>query len=40
MIIYYKTMNHSKVNDFIFQNVSTLNGVGLKTKKLLKKKKN
>ena len=39
MIIYYKTMNHSKVNDFIFQNVSTLNGVGLKTKKLLKKKK-
>ena len=32
-------MNQSKINNFLIQNVSTLNGVGLKTKKLLKKKK-
>ena len=32
-------MNQLKVMNFLIQNVSTLNGVGLKTKKLLKKKK-
>ena len=32
-------MNQSKIHDFLVQNVSTLNGVGIKTKKLLKKKK-
>ena len=33
-------MNQSKIHDFLVQNVSALNGVGLKTRKLLKKKKN
>ena len=32
-------MNQSKLLNFLIQNVSTLNGVGTKTKKLLKKKK-
>tara|TARA_B100001971_G_C17928329_1_gene401365 strand:+ start:292 stop:474 length:183 start_codon:yes stop_codon:yes gene_type:complete len=32
-------MNQSKIHDFLVQNVSALNGVGLKTRKLLKKKK-
>ena len=32
-------MNQSKIHDFIFQNVSILDGVGTKTIKLLKKKK-
>ena len=32
-------MNQLKIQNFLMQNVSTLNGVGLKTKKLLKKKK-
>ena len=32
-------MNQSKVQDFLIKNVSILEGVGLKTKKLLKKKK-
>ena len=32
-------MNQTKIHDFLFQNVSTLNGVGSKTIKLLKKKK-
>ena len=32
-------MNQSKIHNFLMQNVSTLSGVGLKTKKLLKKKK-
>ena len=32
-------MNQSKVHNFLLQNVSTLKGVGNKTKKLLKKKK-
>ena len=32
-------MNQSKFHDFLIQNVSTLEGVGDKTKKLLKKKK-
>ena len=32
-------MNQSKIHDFIFQNVSILDGVGKKTIKLLKKKK-
>ena len=32
-------MNQSKINNFIFRNVSELRGVGIKTKKLLKKKK-
>ena len=32
-------MNQSKLNNFLVQSVSTLNGVGDKTKKLLKKKK-
>ena len=32
-------MNQSKMQDFLLQNISTLVGVGLKTKKLLKKKK-
>ena len=32
-------MNQSKIHNFLIQNVSALNGVGLKTKKLLKKKK-
>jgi len=31
-------MNQSKIHDFLFQNVSKLNGVGAKTKKLLKRK--
>ena len=31
-------MNHLDIKDFITQNISTLNGVGNKTKKLLKKK--
>ena len=32
-------MNQSKMLDFLVQNISTLKGVGEKTKKLLKKKK-
>ncbi len=32
-------MNQSKIQDFLIKNVSTLKGVGKKTKKLLKKKK-
>ena len=32
-------MNQSKIHDFLFQNVSILDGVGTKTMKLLKKKK-
>ena len=32
-------MNHLKKHNFLFQNVSSLQGVGTKTKKLLKKKK-
>ena len=32
-------MNQSKIHDFLFQNVSFLDGVGTKTIKLLKKKK-
>ena len=32
-------MNQSKIQNFLTQNVSTLDGVGIKTKKLLKKKK-
>ena len=32
-------MNQSKILDFLIQNVSALDGVGTKTKKLLKKKK-
>ena len=31
-------MNHLDIKDFIIQNISILNGVGNKTKKLLKKK--
>ena len=32
-------MNQSKIHKFLTQNVSTLEGVGIKTKVLLKKKK-
>ena len=32
-------MNQSKIQDFLIQNVTTLDGVGIKTKKLLKRKK-
>ena len=32
-------MNQSKIHNFLLQNISTLNGVGIKTKKILKKKK-
>ena len=32
-------MNQSKIHDFLTQSVSILDGVGTKTKKLLKKKK-
>ena len=32
-------MNQSKIHNFLIQNVSTLDGVGIKTKKLLKRKK-
>jgi len=32
-------MNQSKTQDFLFQNINTLKGVGVKIKKLLKKKK-
>ena len=32
-------MNHPNIQDFLTKNVSTLEGVGNKTKKLLKKKK-
>ena len=32
-------MNESKIQNFLTQNVSSLNGVGAKTKVLLKKKK-
>ena len=32
-------MNQSKMHNFLIQNVSVLDGVGIKTKKLLKKKK-
>ena len=32
-------MNQSKIHNFLVQSVSTLNGVGYKTKRLLKKKK-
>ena len=31
-------MNQLKIQDYLFQNISALNGVGLKTKKLLKRK--
>ena len=31
-------MNQSKINNFLTQNISVLNGLGIKTKKLLKKK--
>jgi hypothetical protein len=31
-------MNQSKIQDFLTQNISILNGVGIKTKKILKKK--
>ncbi len=31
-------MNQSKIQNFLFQNISTLNGVGAKIKKILKKK--
>ena len=32
-------MNHLNIQDFLTQNVTTLSGVGSKTKKLLKRKK-
>ena len=32
-------MNQSKIHNFLIQNISALDGVGIKTKKLLKKKK-
>ena len=32
-------MNQSKIQNFLIQNISNLQGVGIKTKKLLKKKK-
>jgi len=32
-------MNQSKIHDYLIQNISSLDGVGFKTKKLLKKKK-
>ena len=32
-------MNQSKTHNFLIQNVSKLNGVGAKTKRLLKKKR-
>ena len=32
-------MNRFNIQDFLSKSVSTLNGVGIKTKKLLKKKK-
>ena len=32
-------MNQSKIHDYLIQNVTALDGVGAKTKKLLKKKK-
>ncbi len=32
-------MNQSKIQDFLIQNVSKLEGVGIKTEKLLKKRK-
>ena len=32
-------MNQLKLRNFLTQNVSSLNGVGTKTKKILKKKK-
>ena len=32
-------MNQAKLNSFLFESISKLNGVGFKTKKLLKKKK-
>jgi len=32
-------MNQSKTQNFLTQNVSKLEGVGIKTKKILKKKK-
>ena len=32
-------MNQSKIHNFLIKNVSELNGVGIKTKSLLKKKK-
>ncbi len=32
-------MNQSKINNFLTKNISTLNGVGIKTHKILKKKK-
>ena len=31
-------MNQLIIQDYLFQNISALNGVGLKTKKLLKRK--
>ena len=33
-------MNHSDKLEFLFQNISILNGAGIKTVKLLKKKRN
>ena len=38
-IIYYKKMNQSKVINYLTQNISSLNGVGEKIMRLLKKKK-
>ena len=38
-IIYYKLMNQPNIQDFLTKNVSTLYGVGARTKKILKKKK-
>ena len=32
-------MNQSKLQNFLLQNITSLNGVGIKTKSLLKKKK-
>ena len=32
-------MNQSEIKNFLIKNVSTLKGVGLKTKKVIKKKK-
>ena len=32
-------MNQSKINNFLFQNITSIRGVGVKMKKLLKKKK-
>ena len=32
-------MNQSKLQNFLLQNITSLNGVGIKTRNLLKKKK-